>query len=63
MPGVSHSFLMTGTQRNDQTMRKTVPAKKQAEQKPYFFDPTKKEREARINATVKKALKGITPRV
>jgi len=47
-------------------MRKTAPAKKEPEQKPYFFDPTKetkKEREARINAMVKKALKGITPRV
>jgi hypothetical protein len=46
-------------------MRKTVTAKKEPEKKPYFFDPkkeTKKEREARINAIVKKALEGITPR-
>jgi hypothetical protein len=47
-------------------MRKKAQAKKQPEQKPYFFDPTKetkKEREARINAMVKKALKNIKRRV
>ena len=46
-------------------MRKTAIAKKEPEPKPSFFAPTKetkKEREARLNATVKKALEGITPR-
>ena len=40
-------------------MRKKAPAKKEPEPKPYFFDPTKetkKEREARLNAMVKKAI-------
>jgi len=42
-------------------MRKTASAKKEPKHKTYFFDlpkETKKEREARINAMVKKALKG-----
>ena len=40
-------------------MRKKTPEKKEPEPKQYFFVPakeTKKEREARLNATVKKAL-------
>ena len=44
-------------------MRKKSTEKKSPEPKPYFFDPTretKKEREARINATVKKALESVT---
>ena len=51
---------MGQTKKYNQNMRKKEP-----EQKPYFFDPTKetkKEREARLNAMVKKALEGITPR-
>ena len=46
-----------------QIMRKKSTEKKPPEPKPYFFDPTKetkKEREARINATVKKALESVT---
>jgi hypothetical protein len=46
-------------------MRKRTSAKKVLEPKPYFFDPTKetkKEREARLNAIVKKALEDIKNR-
>ena len=51
-------------------MRKKEPEKKMPEEvkepepEQYFFDPTKetkKEREARINAMVKKAFDGIIP--
>jgi hypothetical protein len=51
-------------------MRKKTPEKKEPEEvkepepEQYFFDPakeTKKERETRINAIVKKALEGIIP--
>jgi len=43
-------------------MRKKATAKKEPEAKAKVFDPakeTKKEREARINAIVKRALEGI----
>ena len=46
-------------------MRKTAPEKKETEKKPSLFDPTKetkKEREARLNAIVKKSLEGVTHR-
>jgi len=45
-------------------MRKKEPEKKEPEPEQYFFDPakeTKKEREARLDAMVKKALEGIIP--
>jgi hypothetical protein len=46
-------------------MRKPTPAKKTPEPNPDLFDPTKetkKEREARLNAIVKKALESVTSR-
>jgi len=46
-------------------MRKKTPEKKVQEPQPSFFVPvkeTKKEREARLNAIVKKAIEGIKQR-
>ena len=46
-------------------MRKKATEKKPPEPKPDFFDPTKetkKEREARLNAIVKKAVESVTRR-
>ena len=46
-------------------MRKTAQAKKTPEEEPFLFDPTKEtkeERETRLNAVVKKALKSIRKR-
>jgi len=54
---------ITKARRNVQSMKKKATAKKEPEAEAKVFDPakeTKKEREARINAVVKKALEGIT---
>jgi hypothetical protein len=56
---------MEQSRKYNQNMRKKEPEKKEPKPEQYFFDPskeTKKEREARLDTMVKRALEGITQR-